>query len=80
LDGLYALALMKHGFDAHHALTRWFDYSLEKGWYTPVEYYSPVYGNGSFLQAWSSTPAYAIQTGGTEYLSIINKNEQEKDG
>jgi len=63
LDGLYALALMRHGFDANHALTRWFDYSLEQGWYTPVEYYSPVYGNGSFLQAWSSTAAYAMQMG-----------------
>ncbi|MDR2571195.1 MAG: hypothetical protein LBD23_13045 [Oscillospiraceae bacterium] len=63
LDGLYALALMRYGFDAHHALTRWFDYSLEQGWYTPVEYYSPAYGRGSFLQAWSSTSAYAIQCG-----------------
>jgi len=63
LDGLYALALMKHGFDASHALTRWFDYSLEQGWYTPVEYYSPAYGKGSLLQAWSSTAAYALQKG-----------------
>jgi len=76
LDGLYALALMKNGFDAYHALTRWFDYSLEQGWFTPVEYCSPDYGKGSFLQAWSSTPAYAIQVGGVEHIGAMSNNER----
>ena len=79
LDGFYALALLKFGFDANHALTRWFDYSLEQGWFTPVEYYSPDYGKGSFLQAWSSTPAYAIQESVVEHIGMMRNNKKESN-
>jgi len=78
LDGLYALALMRYGFDASHALTRWFEYSLAQGWYTPVEYFSPAYGRGSLLQAWSATPAYAMQVGDKQ-SEVQNEHPYQKD-
>ena len=57
---LYAWAKELHGMDGIYPLTRWFTYGLEQGWYTPVEYYGPTVGRGSFLQAWSATGTFAI--------------------
>lgn len=63
-DGVYALTKMLNGKNAEYTLMKWFDYSMEKGWFTPVEYYDPIYGKGSNLQAWSSMPAAAMVMGG----------------
>jgi len=60
LSALYALALKTHGRDFEYPLTRWFIHGLGQGWYTPVEYHSPVCGRGSLLQAWSSLAAAAF--------------------
>lgn len=65
LDGVYAWAkMMMKDADWRYPLTRWFTYSLEQGWLTPVEYYGPVYGKGSNLQGWSAMPAAAMLMGG----------------
>lgn len=74
LDGLYALINLLNNEDYEYALTRWFDYSVEQGWFTPVEYYSPAYGRGSNLQAWSSMPAAAMVMGGFNFIPDINGN------
>lgn len=68
LDGLYAREMLRHGMDGwEYPLLRWWSYSLEKGWTSPVEYYSPSYGRGSLLQGWSSMAAAAALS----YKSII---------
>ena len=65
LDGLYAdLLLYHHRENWKYPLTRWWGYSLSMGWTEPVEYYSPPWGRGALLQAWSSMPASAIISGG----------------
>ena len=40
-----------------YPLLRWWQVGLARGWAAPVEYYSPPYGRGALLQAWSSFPA-----------------------
>lgn len=58
LDGLYADALLRRGRYGWRApLLRWWAFSLEQGWTSPVEWFSPAWGRGSLLQAWSSLPA-----------------------
>ena len=65
LDGIYAEALLSRGHDGwRYPLTRWFEYGLERGWPTPVEYYAPPWGRGSPLNGWSSMPAAAMLLGG----------------
>ncbi len=65
LDGLYADLLLYHRKkNWEYPLTRWWEYSLSMGWTEPVEYYSPPWGKGALLQAWSSMPASAIINGG----------------
>lgn len=60
-DGVYGAVLReREDEDADYVLTRWWEYSLERGWLTPVEYYSPAYPEGGKLQAWSSMPAAAL--------------------
>ncbi|WP_062051169.1 amylo-alpha-1,6-glucosidase [Bacillus sp. JCM 19034] len=55
LSGVYAWAkLKKNRDDWQYPLTRWFTYSLEQSWLTPVEYYDPIFGKGSNLQGWSA--------------------------
>ncbi|SDN18903.1 hypothetical protein SAMN04487897_10272 [Paenibacillus sp. yr247] len=56
-------------------MTRWFQVSLENGWLTPVEYYGPVYGEGSNLQGWSAMPAAAMMMGG---LGLMPRLDQDK--
>jgi glycogen debranching enzyme len=74
LDGVYALTKLRCGRNAEYALSRWFDYSIEHSWFTPVEYYNPVYGKGSYLQAWSAMPAAAIVMGGFNFIPDIEGN------
>jgi glycogen debranching enzyme len=57
---VYALAKRRYGMDHDYPATRWFEYGLEKGWCTPVEYHNPVTGRGSLLQGWSAMGALAL--------------------
>ena len=43
-------------------LTDWFVHNIEKGNYTPVEYYSSTCKDGSLLQAWCGTVAFVVDT------------------
>lgn len=74
LDGIYALVMMINNRDYEYGLIKWFDYSMEMGWFTPVEYYNPVYGKGSNLQAWSSMAAAAFVMGGYNLMPDIHGN------
>lgn len=65
LDGIYAESLMSAGLPGwRYPLTRWRQYSLERGWPTPVEYYAPPWGRGSQLNGWSAMPAAAMLLAG----------------
>ncbi len=57
-SAMYAYALKMFGRDFTYPLTRWFDVNLEKGNFTPIEYFSPYCKDGSLLQAWSGTSAF----------------------
>lgn len=58
LDGLYAAERLRRGLSGwRYPLTRWWEACLENGWAGAVEHFSPAYGRGSLLQAWSSLPA-----------------------
>lgn len=58
LDGLYARERLRRGLAGwRYPLTRWWETSLVNGWPDAVEHFSPPYGRGSLLQAWSSLPA-----------------------
>ncbi|MBD5086322.1 MAG: hypothetical protein HDT32_03060 [Clostridiales bacterium] len=60
LSCVYAYAKLMKGMDYAYPLTRWFEYNVEKGNYTPIEFFSPVHPDGSMLQAWSSTGAFVL--------------------
>ena len=60
LSCVYAYAKLMYGMDYKYPLTRWFEYNLDQGNYTPVEFFSPVHPQGSLLQAWSSTGAFVL--------------------
>jgi len=61
LDGLYAGQLLQRDDPSwRYPLTRWWRYGLAQGWPAPVEYYSPPFGAGAPLQAWSAMPAAAM--------------------
>lgn len=75
LDGVYSMAkLILEREDWYYPLTRWFTYSLENNWFTPVEYYGPVYGKGSDLQGWSAMPAASILMGGFGFKPDLNSD------
>lgn len=60
-DGVYGWLLRRaENEDWTYVLTRWWRYGLERGWLTPIEYYSPPYPPGGRLQGWSSSPAAAL--------------------
>lgn len=64
LSAMYAYAKMLYGKEYKYALTSWFSYNCERGYYTPVEYYTRYYETGSCLQAWSGVCAFVFdQTG-----------------
>ncbi len=63
LSAMYAYAKMLYGKEYKYALTSWFSYNCEKGYYTPVEYYTPYYETGSCLQAWSGACAFVFDQG-----------------
>ena len=43
-----------------YPLESWFTYNVEKGNYTPIEYFSPMCADGSLLQAWSGVSAFVL--------------------
>ena len=57
---LYAYAKYLNGREYQYPLESWFSYNLEKGIYTPVEYFSPCRRSGSTLQAWSGVAAFVF--------------------
>lgn len=60
-DGVLAEILAERGRpEWRYVVGRWWEYGLERGWLTPVEYYSPPYEPGGMLQGWSSMPAAAL--------------------
>lgn len=58
LSAMLAYAYKMYGFEYEFALKNWFTYNLNRGNYTPVEYFSPYCEDGSLLQAWSSAVAF----------------------
>lgn len=60
LSAMYAWAKRKYGMEYRYALESWFDYNVEKGNYTPVEFFAPPHKDGSLLQAWSGTAAFVM--------------------
>lgn len=59
-SSVYAYAKLMYNLDYEYPLYRWFDYNIEKGNYTPIEFYSPTHPDGSLLQGWSSTGAFVL--------------------
>lgn len=60
LSAMYAATKRKYGMEYRYALESWFDYNVQRGYYTPVEYFSPPHPTGSSLQAWSSVAAFIM--------------------
>ena len=58
LSALVAYAQKTCGRDCSYALTSSFDWSVKHGYYTPIEYYSPIRPDGSLLHAESSLFAW----------------------
>ena len=59
-SAIYAYAKSLAGREWRYALTSWFSYNLERGIFTPVEYFSPCRKSGSTLQAWSGAAAFTF--------------------
>ncbi|NLI53946.1 MAG: hypothetical protein GX417_06405 [Clostridiales bacterium] len=60
LSALYAFAKKLYGMDYRYPLTRWYETSLQQGFATPGEYYSPYYPAGGMLQGWSALAAFTL--------------------
>ncbi len=60
LSCIYSYAKLMYNMDYMYPLTRWFEYNIEKGNYTPIEFFNPIQKDGSLLQAWSSTGAFVL--------------------
>ncbi|MBQ8429545.1 MAG: hypothetical protein IJX30_05575 [Clostridia bacterium] len=59
-SAIYAYAKYLAGREYRYALESWFSYNLERGIFTPVEYFSPCRKSGSTLQAWSGIAAFVF--------------------
>ncbi len=59
-SAMYAYAKYLMGREYRYALESWFSYNLERGVFTPIEYFSPCRKSGSTLQAWSGTAAFVF--------------------
>lgn len=61
LSAIYAEILLERGdADWRYVLTRWWQRSLDQGWLTPVEFASPGYPPGAFLNGWSGLAARVV--------------------
>ena len=65
-SAIYAYAKYLAGREYRYALESWFSYNLERGIFTPVEYFSPCRKSGSTLQAWSGVAAFVFDFIGKE--------------
>lgn len=75
-NGVIAKNLLeRHDPVGMEVLLRWWNYSLEQGWLTPVEYYSPAFPVGGMLQGWSSMPAAALR----QHLETVKEFINEKN-
>jgi len=80
-DGLYAELLVEAGMPGwEYPLLRWWQVGLAQGWASPVEYYSPPYGRGAVLQAWSSLPAAVALRWRQRVVAGIERWEQRTGG
>ena len=61
LTAMYAYAKSLYGMDWRTPLLSSFRYTVERGAYTPVEYFSPACAWGSALQGWSAAIAFTFQ-------------------
>lgn len=68
--GMFAYMLMREGRNYEYALTSWFTFGINNGCFTPLEYLSPYYKQGSNLQAWSATSAFALQYCNEDFFLI----------
>ena len=59
-SAIYAYAKRKFGMEYSYALESWFTYNVERGNYTPIEYFSSACKDGSLLQAWSGAAAFVL--------------------
>ena len=63
LDALYAGERLRRALPGwRYPLLRWWEVALAQGWAGAIEYFSPPFGRGSLLQAWSSLPAAVALT------------------
>ena len=65
-SAIYAYAKHLAGREYRYALESWFSYNLERGIFTPIEYFSPCRKVGSTLQAWSGAAAFVFDFIGKE--------------
>jgi hypothetical protein len=77
LDGINAFARLWYGdADWEYPLTRWWEYSIEMKWLTPVEWYTPEPSSKArtwgFKQGWSSMPGAALLMGGLGFWPTLN--------
>ena len=61
-SAIYAYAKRKYGMEYSNALESWFTYNVERGNYTPIEYFSPACKDGSLLQGWSGAAAFVLDS------------------
>ncbi len=59
-SAMYAYAKALANREYRYALQSWFTYNLERGIFTPIEYFSPCRKVGSTLQAWSGAAAFVF--------------------
>ncbi|MBR2646852.1 MAG: hypothetical protein IKD47_04795 [Clostridia bacterium] len=71
-SAMYAYAKHLAGRDYRYALKSWFSYNLERGIFTPVEYFSPCRKSGSTLQAWSGAAAFVYDRIGKQSFFAPN--------
>ena len=65
-SAMYAYAKYLAGREYQYPLESWFGYNLQRGIFTPVEYFSPCRKSGSTLQAWSGVAAFVFDFIGRE--------------
>lgn len=68
LTAMYAYAKSLFEMDWRTPLLSTFRYMTERGYYTPIEYFSPCCPAGSALQAWSAAMAFAFEKAGEEFF------------
>ena len=79
LSGLYAYARAVYGREYDYPVLSWFTYNANRGNFTPIEYFAPCVKDGSLLQAWGGTCAFAYaQAGKGNFFKKTLSGEEEK--